>query len=115
VRVHHIAFRTLDVERLADFYRDVVGLAETPAPRAGVCWLQAGEARLMIEPRGDGEPPVAQGEMDLVAFAIEPSERAGFEARLASHGVVIEGSTAFSVYFRDPDGRRVGVSHYPVP
>jgi hypothetical protein len=29
--------------------------------------------------------------------------------------VVVEHETDFTLYFRDPDGRRVAVSHYPDP
>ena len=41
------------------------------------------------------------------------ADRAGAEARLASSGIAIEARTEFTLYFRDPDGRRIGLSHYP--
>jgi glyoxylase I family protein len=118
VRIHHIALRTTNIARLTAFYRDVVGLpvadgAEARGERS--VWLSLGEAWVMVEAREPGEPEVSAGTMDLIAFAILPSERATFEARLARAGVVIEGRTPFTLYFRDPDGRRVGVSHYPSP
>jgi HSP20 family molecular chaperone IbpA len=34
-------------------------------------------------------------------------------ARLTDAGHPIEGETAFTLYVRDPDGTRVGLSHYP--
>ena len=113
MRIHHLALRTLDVPRLAAFYRDVLGLPlanHEDAP--GRVWLQASGTVIMIEPRDASEPGPERGSLDLVAFAIEPDERAGFVDRLVRAGIAIEGETAFTVYFRDPDGRRVGVSHY---
>jgi hypothetical protein len=118
VHVHHIALRTADVPRLVAFYREVVGLAldETARGRStGSVWLLADRTLVMVEPRGPGEPDVGGGSMDLVAFAIEPADRAAFSARLARAGVAVEQETAFTLYFRDPDGRRVGVSHFPHP
>ena len=35
--------------------------------------------------------------------------------RLREAGVAIEDRTAFTLYVRDPDGRRVGLSSYPTP
>jgi len=119
VRVHHLAFRTLDVPRLAAFYRGVLGL-ELNARAAGAdtessVWLSLGTAILMLERRDPGEPELTAQSKELVAFAISPGERPGFEARLAQAGVAIEQRTAFTLYFRDPDGRRVAVSHFPEP
>jgi glyoxylase I family protein len=116
VRIHHLALRTGDVPRLEAFYRDIVGLtlAHDARPHgAPSVWLSAGEARFMIEPRGDDEPRTDPRSMELVAFAIDPGERAVFEARLDGAGVAVEQRTDFTLYFRDPDGRRIAVSHYP--
>jgi len=118
VRVHHLALRTLDVPGLTAFYRDVVGLETAPQarpPGAVSAWLTAGPTLVMIEPRDAEEARVPLGSRELVAFAIEPTDRTAFEARLAAAGVGIEQRTAFTLYFRDPDGRRVAVSHYPDP
>ena len=34
---------------------------------------------------------------------------------LARAGVAVEAATEFTLYVRDPDGRRVGLSSYPLP
>ena len=114
--LHHVALRTGDVVGLAAFYRDVVGLSslERPGGAGGGTWLAAGDAILMLEPRADGEPDIPIGSKDLLAFAIDPGERPAFEERLVRLGVRVEASTPYTLYFRDPDGRRVGVSHYPI-
>jgi catechol 2,3-dioxygenase-like lactoylglutathione lyase family enzyme len=116
VRIHHLALRTTDVPSLEAFYRDVVGLLparDERGERPASVWLLAGDTRVMLEPMGPGELPVPVGSLELTAFAIEARERRGFEERLARAGIEIEQRTEFTVYFRDPDGRRVAVSHYP--
>lgn len=113
MRVHHIALRTADVPRLEAFYRDLLGLPVTARPGGSRVWLAAGETLLMLEPREPDEPTVPAGSMEFLAFAITPAERTGFVARLAQAGVTVEAQTDFTLYFRDPDGRRVGVSHHP--
>ena len=109
--VHHVAFRTDDVERLAAFYMSVLGLAVRRRDN-GRIWLAAGETILMLERREPGEPPVPAGSMELVAFAKARAELLPFERHLAGAGVAIEARTAFTLYFRDPDGRRLAVSCY---
>ena len=59
----------------------------------------------MLEPAGPGEPAVPRGTMDLVAFAVDDKET--LRAR-----VDVEAETAHTLYFRDPDGRRVALSDY---
>ena len=63
----------------------------------------------MLEKRDEGEPAVPAGSKDLVAFAVSSS----MIARLAAAGVVVEARTAYTLYVRDPDGRRIGLSSYP--
>jgi len=118
MRLHHIALRTADVRGLAVFYREMIGLPDAERPsggRADTVWLSAGAVLVMIEPREAGEAGVPNGSMELVAFAISPADRACVEERLARGRVVIEARTAFTLYLRDPDGRRVGLSHFPEP
>ncbi len=112
VPLHHIAFRTFDVPRLEAFYVDVLGLAVHARPAEGRVWLAAGGLVVMIERAELGEPGIPNGSMELVAFAIDEAAKGDVEARLASAGVAIEARTPFTMYVRDPDGRRIGVSHY---
>jgi catechol 2,3-dioxygenase-like lactoylglutathione lyase family enzyme len=114
VQIHHLAMRTGDVARLERFYVAVLGLrvAKRDAARGSV-WLEAGGAVVMLEPRREGEPEVATGSMELLAFAAgEGGSLEAWRERLAHAGVRVEESTAFTIYFRDPDGRRVAVSEY---
>jgi glyoxylase I family protein len=113
MRIHHIALRTRDVRRLRAFYEDGLGLAVTRENSEGSVWLDAGGTILMLEPSEEAEPGIAPRSRELIAFAVVPKDREDLEARLASHGIAIEARTDFTLYFRDPDGRRIGLSHYP--
>ena len=66
----------------------------------------------MLERAGDEEPGVGAGSKELVAFAIEEADAARWRRTLAARDVAIEQETAFTIYFRDPDGRRIALSHY---
>ena len=114
MRVHHVAFRTGDLPRLEAFYVDALGFAVIQRHGARSVWLDAGGAIVMLETREEGEPPHPSGSKELVAFSIEPDSRALRVARLAKAGVAVEASTEFTLYMRDPDGRRIGLSSYPV-
>lgn len=109
VRVHHLAFRTDDLDALARFYADVLGLEVTRRSEGRSIWLDADGAILMLEKRDDGEPVVPPGSKELVAFVVS---KAVIE-RLERACVPIEARTAYTLYVRDPDGRRIGLSSYP--
>ena len=112
MRVHHLAFRTRDLERLERFYTDVLGMSVTRRDEGRSVWLAAGKTLLMLERAEDGEACVAPGTKELVAFAVEAADMERWRRTLAGAGVAVEDETAFTVYFRDPDGRRVALSHY---
>jgi catechol 2,3-dioxygenase-like lactoylglutathione lyase family enzyme len=106
MRIHHLALRTRDVARLERFYAGVLGLAVVKRDEArGSVWMDAGGAVLMIERAAEAEPEIARGTLELVAFAV---------ARIGDwrERVPVEAETANTLYFRDPDGRRVAVSDY---
>ena len=107
MRIHHVAFRTRDLERLAHFYAVVLALPVVRRDDArGSVWLEAGGAMLMLERAAADEPDVPAGTRDLLAFAVEDKE--AWRGRVA-----VEAETEHTLYFRDPDGRRVAVSSYP--
>jgi catechol 2,3-dioxygenase-like lactoylglutathione lyase family enzyme len=98
--------RTTDLARLERFYVDVLGLAVARRDDArGSVWLKAGSAVIMLESAEEGEPAVLGGSQELLAFAVDDKEP--WRARVA-----VEAETAHTLYFRDPDGRRIAVSAY---
>jgi glyoxylase I family protein len=113
MRIHHLALRTRDLDRLERFYVDVVGLPVSSRHAARGVWLDADGTFVMIELATADEPAIVRGTMELVAFGIAATDLAACLARLASAGVTVEGRTEYTHYFRDPDGRRVALSHYP--
>lgn len=115
MRLHHLALRTRDVDALEAFYAGVLGLDCVRRDGTRSVWLAIGDAVLMIERAEESEPPTDPRSMELVAFAAEDvAERDAIEARLRARDVVVEARTAHTIYFRDSDGRRVGVSTYPL-
>lgn len=114
MRIHHLAFRTGDLARLEGFYVEALGLAVIRRNEARSVWLDAGGTLVMLEQRDEDEAPVAPSQ-ELVAFAVAPDMRAIVEGRLAAAGLALEARTEFTLYVRDPDGRRIGLSSYPVP
>lgn len=113
MKIHHVALRTPAPAALAAFYRTILGLEIVREQPHGI-WLGLDDAVLMIEQAGPGEPPPDPGSLRLLAFAVDAEERAAIGARLAAAGLAIEARTAFTWYFRDPEGRRLGISTYPL-
>jgi glyoxylase I family protein len=112
MRVHHLAFRTRDLVKLERFYTDLLGLTIARRDDERSVWLRAGGTLLMLERIDTDEPCVPDGSMELVAFAIEEADAARWRRTLATNQIAIEHETAFTIYFRDPDGRRIALSHY---
>jgi len=114
--IHHVALRVADPERSLRFYGGVLGLAEVrrfeEGDRVRSIWVQAGSAVVMLEREIKGAGPSA-GSGHVLAFAVK--DVAGWEARLAAAGIALDDRTAASLFVRDPDGHRVGLSVYPLP
>ena len=118
--LHHLALGTRDVEALARFYRDVIGLRELTRHSYAdgslrSVWLDLGSAVLMIEPtteparrvEGVGAGPF------LLAFHATHEEQARLLEQLATLGLALEARTEWTSYARDPDGNRIAFSAYP--
>ena len=109
MRIHHVAFRTRDLARLEAFYGQL-GF-EVARRQEHSVWLRAGDAVLMLERAAESEPTNAGATKELVAFATTDSVDTTKE-RLRTAGIAVEAETNFTVYFRDPDGRRLGISRF---
>jgi lactoylglutathione lyase len=112
--VHHLALRVQDVERSLEFYRELLGLGEMrrfeePDGRLRSAWLRVGEVVLMLERslRGQGS---LTGSGHLLAFAVR--DLPAFERGLAAAGIAIDDRTPHTLFLRDPDGHRVGLSDF---
>jgi hypothetical protein len=82
-------------------------------------WLSvgAGEEFLALEACDADQPPTPfrdpHGGLHLLALRILPSEREQWEQTLARHAVDIVHRSRWTLYVRDPEGNRIGLSHYP--
>lgn len=120
--LHHVALGTRDVEGLARFYRELLGLSEVQRHQdeqgaLRSIWLELGGAWLMIE-RTQEAPRRVEGVGSgpfLLAFRVTRAARSQLEQELSTRGHDIEARTAFTSYSRDPDGNRFAISHYPEP
>ena len=113
MRIHHLAMRTLKLARLESFYAETLGLPVIQRDGARSVWLRAGDAILMIEQAEASEPPIPAMGMDLVAFAVHVDDVERYRRILIENQIETESETAYTIYFRDPDGRRIGISHFP--
>jgi catechol 2,3-dioxygenase-like lactoylglutathione lyase family enzyme len=120
---HHLAIQCADLERCEPFYRDLLGLPVVQRGsgadgRARSVWLGLeGGGFLALEAAGgspEGRPwSDERAGLHLVALRIEAGQRAHWEARLAAAGVEVVHRTRWTIYLRDPEGNRVGLSHHP--
>ena len=103
--------RTRDLARLEAFYSGLLGL---PVLRRadGRVWLDAESTIVMLELAEPSEPEIPANCKEFVAFAISANERQRWRNAIEQSGWVIEAETPHTLYFRDPDGRRVGLSSY---
>jgi catechol 2,3-dioxygenase-like lactoylglutathione lyase family enzyme len=111
VSLHHLALRVADPVRSARFYAAALGLATVAEHRGDdgavrSVWLALGDAVLMLE------RAIKLGEADGSGhvLVVGADDLAAAEARLRDAGVEVLERTAATLYFRDPDGHRVGVS-----
>ena len=121
MKLHHLALGARDIERIAAFYRDLLGLREVsqhhePGGRLRSIWLDLGGPVLMIE-RTEEPARLVQGVGAgpfLLALAAAPSERSVLEKSLGASGFPVDSRTEHTIYLRDPEGNRVAISSYPL-
>ena len=121
---HHLAIQVRFLEKTAEFYRQVLGLSELarhhrPDGSLRAIWLSVGGAGGFLaleEVTGEGVAESFRHQRPgllLVALRIAAADRPGVLAALSKHGVRVEHETGWTVYFKDPEGNRVALSHHP--
>ena len=132
--VHHLAIQVRDLAASERFYCDTLGLRVVrrwpAADGAGErsIWVDTGDGAFLAleattvqttaqrrDEAGDASAPPYPAGLHLVALRIDAGERQAWQDRFARAGVAVYHRTAFTIYVRDPEGNRVGLSHYPVP
>jgi len=116
---HHVALRVNDVEGVARFYVQVLGLQvlERHLDEQGALrsvWLGVGGegSFLAVEHAPPGTTPSRAG-FAMVALRIDPAARPRVLQALEAAGVAVERQTQWTTYVRDPEGTLVGLSHHP--
>jgi len=120
--VHHVAVKVADLARAESFYVQVLGLpvlkrwqsADGQAERS--LWLDLGRGAFLALERandaGSGEAEGSSG-LHLLALAIARCEREAWEAKLMQAGFPVYQRTDYTLYVHDPEGNRIGLSHWP--
>ncbi len=122
LRVHHIALKVVDLAAAEAFYVGVLGLpvlrrwpsADGAGERS--LWLNLGAGSFLALERagqGDGRVDEEAPGFHLVALHIDASQRTAWIAKLAQAGHPIYNQTPHTIYVRDPEGNRIGLSHWP--
>lgn len=122
---HHVAIQVRDVERVAAFYRDVLGLKELARHQRDdgalhSIWVQVGfmpaAGFFAIELAGlNSTSALSPLGFSMIALRIDAADRASLATRLAEQGVTIEKQSVWTLYVRDPENNLVGLSHHPHP
>jgi glyoxylase I family protein len=120
---HHLAIQVRDLDLGEGFYGGLLGLPviarhadDRGRPRAiwfglaggGFLALERCEGPLPGRPFRDPRPG-----LHLLALGIRREGRAALEARLEEAGHPKVAETRFTFYVLDPEGNRIGLSHYP--
>jgi catechol 2,3-dioxygenase-like lactoylglutathione lyase family enzyme len=112
--IHHLALRAGSVDVTAAFYREVFGLAVVRDERPRSLWLGLADGSvLMIEARCAGEPGIPLASCELFALRVFSARKEAIKTLARARGC-FDGETEHTVYLRDPDGRRVAASTYPL-
>lgn len=100
------------------FYRDGLGLLERvrhfrPDGTLRSVWLAVGETSFLALERADPNEKHADRSHFVFAFRIDREERIRAVEALRRLGIGLERETRWTIFFRDPEGNRLALSHHP--
>lgn len=121
--VHHVAVKVADLARAESFYVALLGLPllrrwpSSDGRQDRSVWLDLGNGAFLALERCEAGPPKSENAsgIHLVALRIRRDEREAWTRRLVRAGCAIYQQTDFTLYVQDPEGNRVGLSHWPQP
>jgi glyoxylase I family protein len=115
LQLHHVSLLVADTGRALGFYRDLLGLMETPRPDLGFpgSWLQVGALQIHLLELPSPDPSTGRSEHGgrdrHVAF--RTADLREVTARLEAAGVPFTRSRSGrpAIFCRDPDGNAVEI------
>jgi catechol 2,3-dioxygenase-like lactoylglutathione lyase family enzyme len=114
--IDHVEVFVRDLDAAARWYADVLGLELMGRWDPEPWMIGAGGNKLALFLKADGSRASDDAGWHRVAWR---TDRAGFDAaqkHLREKGVKFRGpvdhGSAFSIYFTDPDGNRLEITHY---
>ena len=123
--VSHVAIAVRDLPACEEFYTTVLGLPvqrRWPQIEGGdrSVWLDIGGGAFLALERADSlpaapKPPGLTEGYVLLALTIGVADRPAWEESLAAAGVPVVKRTPYTLYVEDPEGNRIGLSHWPEP
>jgi catechol 2,3-dioxygenase-like lactoylglutathione lyase family enzyme len=126
--IDHVVFRVVDLEKVAAFWRDVLGATfERNQEEIGLYQLRVGNALIDLVPvdsklgRMGGSAPGREGHnVDHVCVRVSPWDEAAILAFLAAHGIETEVKQRYgaegmgpSIYLHDPEGNLIELKGPP--
>ncbi len=118
--IHHIAFKSDNLESYCHFYENVFQIKaektlhdETGHVRSK--WYRIGSVILMLE-RRDTAPNTSQltpEHRNTFVFSIKKNEKEIWRTHLQAQNISLCSESPYTIYFLDPEGQRLGLSHYP--
>ncbi len=124
--IHHVALLVRDLARAERFYGEVLSLpvqrrwfAEDGTTPRSIWFALSNDAFLAVELAPNDEPASLSvsppSGWHLVALSIAIEDRSAWREHLTRSGHPVTHETPYTLYCRDPEGHRVGLSHFPEP
>ena len=125
MRLGHLALRAKDIEKTAEFYRDVIGFKEAfrmhnlEGGKLGTIYMYIAPGQFIeIFPNGEGEQP-ENNKVGIKHICIEVDNAAKFQEELRARGAPIDTelktgySKCIQFWTHDPDGVRIEFMQLP--
>ncbi len=125
MQVHHVAIQVNDLEGAVRWYRELFELSVLREwmdddGRLRAVWLKLqdqGGAFLALERcAGKGTRSGwwhADPGIHVLSLRITAEERERWEKRFAERGIEVDHRSKWTLFVRDPEGNRLGLSHHP--
>ena len=113
MKLHHLAFRCNDYKEVSLFYKNLFKLKEIFSQKKYSIWLKGSDDLVfMFEQATPGEARPESNNHELICFYAEANEKKAIINELKKKNIEIESQTEKTIYFRDPENRKIGISDF---